>query len=110
MPSKLIEKSSEILAVCIAPLGRESGKARWDAACRLREQEAEIIRLRSQLATARKDVLEEAAKVAECWGYSQHDFGPHDPDKGGFSGLTTFDNRRGNEAAIASAIRALGGE
>jgi hypothetical protein len=61
---------------------------------------------RAALASARPFILEEAAKVAEQWGYSQTDCGPAAPGKM-FSGTITVDNRKGNETHISAAIRAL---
>lgn len=70
---------------------------------------SEIEHLRLSLsearATGRREGMEEAAKVAETFGLIQVDFG--DEAEGNiFSGLCTFNNRLGNENAIAAAIRA----
>lgn len=57
-------------------------------------------------AEIRADERERSAKVAEDHGFTQVDFGePSDPNQPGIFGKTTFDNRRGNEASIATAIR-----
>lgn len=70
------------------------------------EHATTIFSLRAQLEEARGKALEEAAKVAERWGYSQTDCG--EPEDGKiFSGVITVDNRCGNETRIATAIRAL---
>lgn len=51
--------------------------------------------------------VERCAKVAETYGLVQADLGqPEYEGQSGFFGLTIFDNRRGNESAIATAIRA----
>lgn len=56
----------------------------------------------------RDKVKEEAAAVAENWGYRQVDLGePEYEGQPGIWGITTFDNRKGNEADIAAAIRQM---
>ncbi len=57
------------------------------------------------IVTAEARGLEHAAEIAEAWGFYVTDCG--EPEDGKiFSGTLTVDNRRGNEAEIAAAIRA----
>lgn len=51
---------------------------------------------------------EACARLVEGYGFYQADFGEPAPGKT-FSGITTIDNRRGNEPELAVAIRARKG-
>lgn len=63
-------QSAEAIAVLVAPMGAYSGEARWAAATMLRQQAAEIERLRVELAAAKDDIVMLIARETEaCNGH-----------------------------------------